>query len=71
MPAELSGPYLAAIRQLGVLAGQVAASQPNDELAQGAVAALAASLGQHEYSEFVLNVPKNELPEVMEWYWER
>jgi len=71
IPEVLSEPYFTALSELGTLAGQLAAMPLNDLVAQGAVAALAGALGQHEYADFVLNVPKEELPEVMEWYWER
>ena len=67
----LHAAYFAAIQQLGMLAGQLVTTSPDDVVAQAAIAAFTVSIGQHEYANLVLNVPKNELPEVMEWYWGR
>ena len=71
VPEVLHAAYFAAIQQLGMLAGQLVTTSPDDVVAQAAIAAFTVSIGQHEYANLVLNVPKNELPEVMEWYWER
>ena len=71
VPAELSPSYYEAIRELGSLATSWARANPNSIIAQAAIAAFAVSIGEHEYAELVLEIPKEEISEVLSWYWER
>jgi len=70
-PAALMPGYFQAIRRLGDLAYRRVCAEANDGIARAALAAFAVSASLHSYAELILEIPSDEIPEVMEWFWER
>lgn len=71
IPPEFSAAYLDSIRALAPLAASLAHSGGSPLVCHAATAAFAAALGQYGYAELVLEIPPEEINEVLKWYWER
>jgi len=71
VPESIRLEYFSALTCLGDLASARLRSEANDEIARSAIAAFAVSAGQHSYAELVLEIPRGEVQEVLEWYMER
>lgn len=71
VPAELKEEYFSAVSRLGSLASKIACIETGDDIARSAIAAFAVSASQHSYAELILEISSAEIPEVMEWFWER
>jgi hypothetical protein len=71
IPSELSSAYFEAIRALASLATKLAYSESKPLISRATTAAFAVSVGQHAYAELVLEIPPEEISEVLEWYYSR
>jgi hypothetical protein len=71
VPDSIGPRYQEAFRHLAIFAFNTATTQPESELGQAALAIMAVAAGQHAYAELILEVPKGEVGEVLEWYQSR
>jgi hypothetical protein len=71
VPSELREAYFEALHLLAALAASWASTKSDTLISQAAIAAFAASVGQHGYAELALEIPPEEITEVFEWYWNR
>ena len=71
VPKILKAPYVAAISELGMLASKWLAMGLKSDVARAAISALSVAAQQFGYAELILEIPPEEVPEVLSWYEER
>jgi hypothetical protein len=71
IPTELLASYENAISELGKCASLCISYNCEEEFTRAAIAAFAISAGQVEYAELLLEIPKEDIEETLEWYFAR
>jgi hypothetical protein len=71
VPSEISNAYFDSIKGLASLASAVVEVNANPVLCRAATAAFTVSVGLYNYAEIILEIDPEELPEVLDWYWNR
>lgn len=71
VPEQLESEYFHALTTLGQLSAICAGAGMDDEVSRVALAAFAISIKQHAYAELILELSAEEVPEVLEWFFDR
>ncbi|MBN1566418.1 MAG: hypothetical protein JXA73_01115 [Acidobacteria bacterium] len=71
VPQSLNQKYHSALTQLATFASGAIGLNHDPKLRRAALTILAVASGQHAYAELILEVPIDEVGEVLEWYQER
>jgi hypothetical protein len=68
VPEALRPSYFAALSQLPALAAASVRAGRDEELSQSALAAFAAAAGNTDFARLLIDVDREDVAEVLEWY---
>jgi hypothetical protein len=71
VPPHLAEAYFGALARLPLLAGSAARAGWELDVCQSALAAIAAATGQHTLAELLMELGPDDIPEAIEWLFER
>ncbi|WP_237057520.1 hypothetical protein [Microbulbifer sediminum] len=71
VPEELEVEYFHSLAELGRIATAAIGAEKSQEISRAVLAAFAISVKQHGYAEIILEVAGEEVPEVLEWFFDR
>ncbi|MFI2810422.1 hypothetical protein [Microbulbifer sp. JSM ZJ756] len=71
VPEELVAEYFHSLAELGRIAAAIIGAEKSNAISRAALAAFAISVKEHGYAEVILEVSGEEVPEALEWFFDR